>query len=526
EQLKSKYPQQVISDSISQSDEPLEVTSTRDHLSSIKSDAVRAHNDLNAHKINPIVNWAYDFWPVLAVVLVVRSFFFEPFNIPSESMNPTLETGDFILVNKFAYGVRLPLLNNKIIDIGEPQHGDVAVFRYPLKPSISYIKRIIGLPGDVIAYRNGELFINGEKQPHQLGAQVSLPVSDFDAQGQEQKIDVQAQQWVVNIAEHRFITQYIKTEQSDAPAQQFVDQYQQKVPLSLLQNWEVTVPEGQYFAMGDNRDQSADSRYWGFQVISDSISQSDEPLEVTSTRDHLSSIKSDAVRAHNDLNAHKINPIVNWAYDFWPVLAVVLVVRSFFFEPFNIPSESMNPTLETGDFILVNKFAYGVRLPLLNNKIIDIGEPQHGDVAVFRYPLKPSISYIKRIIGLPGDVIAYRNGELFINGEKQPHQLGAQVSLPVSDFDAQGQEQKIDVQAQQWVVNIAEHRFITQYIKTEQSDAPAQQFVDQYQQKVPLSLLQNWEVTVPEGQYFAMGDNRDQSADSRYWGFVPEANLT
>ena len=99
---------------------------------------------------NFIISWAYDFWPVLAVVLVLRSFFFEPFNIPSDSMVPTLETGDYILVNKYQYGVRLPITNTKILDIGEPKRGDVAVFRYPANPKISYIKRIIGLPGDKI----------------------------------------------------------------------------------------------------------------------------------------------------------------------------------------------------------------------------------------------------------------------------------------------------------------------------------------------------------------------------------------
>lgn len=261
-------------------------------------------------------------------------------------------------------------------------------------------------------------------------------------------------------------------------------------------------------------------------TLTDTVSNPDEPAEVTQARDRLSQAKGDAVRAHATYDAHKINPLVNWAYDFWPVLAVVLVVRSFLFEPFNIPSESMNPTLETGDFILVNKFAFGVRLPLLNTKILDTGEPEHGDVAVFRYPVDPSISYIKRIIGLPGDTIAFQNGELFINGEKQIWQAGNAVNLPVNYLDESGQQQKMIVDAQQWVVNIASHRFITQYIKPEQSDALAQQFIAEYQQKAPLSLQQNWQVTVPEGQYFAMGDNRDQSADSRYWGLVPEANLT
>ncbi|WP_313660792.1 signal peptidase I, partial [Acinetobacter variabilis] len=106
---------------------------------------------------NFIITWAYDFWPVLAVVLVLRSFLYEPFNIPSDSMVPTLETGDFILVNKFDYGVKLPIVNTKILDIGSP------VFRYPPQPTISYIKRVIGLPGDHIVYDHGQLTINGEK---------------------------------------------------------------------------------------------------------------------------------------------------------------------------------------------------------------------------------------------------------------------------------------------------------------------------------------------------------------------------
>ena len=107
------------------------------------------------------VRWAYDFFPVLAVVLIVRSFLIEPFNIPSSSMVPTLYTGDFIAVNKYAYGVRLPLTYNKVLDTGSPEHGDVMVFRYPENPSIYYIKRVIGLPGDTVSYDQGQISING-----------------------------------------------------------------------------------------------------------------------------------------------------------------------------------------------------------------------------------------------------------------------------------------------------------------------------------------------------------------------------
>ena len=261
-------------------------------------------------------------------------------------------------------------------------------------------------------------------------------------------------------------------------------------------------------------------------TLSEKVASTGEPLEVSQARDKLSSIQLQAVRAHNELAQHKINPVINWAYDFWPVLAVVLVVRSFFYEPFNIPSESMNPTLETGDFILVNKYAYGVRLPLLNNKILDTGEPERGEVAVFRYPEKPSISYIKRIIGIPGDHIAFKQGVVYVNGVAQPYNTGSQGTFFASYDNESGKPVEVKLDVQKWVTNLGEHRFISQYIKAEQKQADGQQYVEQLQQRVPLSLQQEWEVTVPEGKYFAMGDNRDQSADSRYWGFVPEENLT
>lgn len=261
-------------------------------------------------------------------------------------------------------------------------------------------------------------------------------------------------------------------------------------------------------------------------TLSDAVANLDEPPEVTQSREQISQAQLGSIRAHTELSQHKINPIITWAYDFWPVLAVVLVVRSFLYEPFNIPSESMNPTLETGDFILVNKYAYGVRLPLLNAKVLDTGSPDRGEVAVFRYPENPSISYIKRIIGIPGDKIVFRQGVLYINGDQQPYHLGNAGQISSTYLDQTGAKQSVTLDVQRWVVNIGEHRFISQYIPAEQKEANAQVYVDRLQQKVPLSLNQEWEVIVPEGQYFALGDNRDQSADSRFWGFVPEKNLT
>ncbi len=203
---------------------------------------------------------------------------------------------------------------------------------------------------------------------------------------------------------------------------------------------------------------------------------------------------------------------VRWAYDFWPILAVVLAVRSFLAEPFNIPSESMVPTLQTGDFILVNKFAYGVRLPLLYTKIIDSGRPSRGDVAVFRYPPKPSINYIKRVVGLPGDTVAYHDGALTINGQA----VGRvpQPQMGDSSYESFYREQ------------LGQHSHLIRELNGVYSSSQAP-FVNTYNNGEFMGKAgRTWKVKVPAGHYFVMGDNRDQSADSRWWGFVPDANLS
>ncbi|MGQ8303086.1 signal peptidase I, partial [Acinetobacter baumannii] len=209
--------------------------------------------------------------------------------------------------------------------------------------------------------------------------------------------------------------------------------------------------------------------------------------------------------------------VITWAYDFWPVLAVVLVLRSFLYEPFNIPSDSMVPTLETGDFILVNKFDYGVRLPIVNKKVIDIGEPKRGDVIVFRYPPQPTISYIKRVIGLPGDHIVYDHGQLIINGQKIP-KVPTQFSREKDALDTPTSIYHKET--------IGDHTFTMRELEgvNVARQAPFINYVDNGKYANQDGLY--WEVTVPKGHYFAMGDNRDQSADSRFWGFVPEENLT
>ena len=184
--------------------------------------------------------------------------------------------------------------------------------------------------------------------------------------------------------------------------------------------------------------------------------------------------------------------LVEYSRFLFPVVLIVLVLRGFLAEPFRIPSGSMLPTLEIGDFILVNKFAYGIRPPVWNQKIIDIADPQRGDVIVFRYPENPSIDYIKRVVGVPGDEIAYYNKVLYINGKRiEQEPLGVyQAGFPnLKRFKEQMDEVEHDI-----LINVMQ---------------PAGDFV----------------ITVPEKSYFVLGDNRDNSRDSRFWKFVPDENL-
>lgn len=189
--------------------------------------------------------------------------------------------------------------------------------------------------------------------------------------------------------------------------------------------------------------------------------------------------------------------IVEYSKSFFPVILVVFFVRSFIVEPFKIPSGSMMPTLLAGDFILVNKYSYGLRVPILNHTFIEVSEPQRGDVFVFHYPPDPSIDYIKRVVGLPGDRIAYRNKQLFINGEA--------VELTYLD----------------------DYQYVGSGLNMVSAGRYAEQLGDRKHEVLieENSLTIDGEVVVPPGHYFAMGDNRDNSKDSRVWGFVPEGNL-
>lgn len=203
---------------------------------------------------------------------------------------------------------------------------------------------------------------------------------------------------------------------------------------------------------------------------------------------------------------------VEYGASFFPVILLVFVLRSFIVEPFKIPSGSMIPTLQIGDFILVNKFTYGIRLPVINKKIISIGEPQRGDVMVFRFPEDPSLDYIKRVIGIPGDQVAYQNKRLYING--QP--------LETTRLDDYLHPERL-YYSKQFIEKAEgiEHRTLND------DDAPG--FISDATQFPHRNncLYNNAGVicTVPVGHYFMMGDNRDNSRDSRFWGFVPEENI-
>ena len=212
--------------------------------------------------------------------------------------------------------------------------------------------------------------------------------------------------------------------------------------------------------------------------------------------------------------------LVEYARSFFPVLLIVLVVRSFIAEPFRIPSNSMMPTLLTGDFILVNKFSYGIRLPVTDTKIIPLGEPMRGDVVVFRYPgypcagqaersgsrcgepatPVPRLDYIKRVVGLPGDVVEYRNKILTVNGERI-------AAVPEGSYVGVGSGREMTgAEMLQETLGEVEHKILVN-------------------PRVPRRPDGEGVWRVPEGHYFVMGDNRDHSEDSRFWEFVPERNL-
>ncbi len=205
---------------------------------------------------------------------------------------------------------------------------------------------------------------------------------------------------------------------------------------------------------------------------------------------------------------------LDWTAGLFPVIIVVFLLRSFLFEPFKIPSGSMIPTLWVGDLILVNKYHYGVRLPVINQKITQGNSPQRGDVMVFRYPPKPSQDYIKRVIGIPGDQVAYLNKRLTINGKPV-----ATTQVPeFFDEDAMRYFPQFEEQ-----IDGVKHRLLNdEGRRAGISDAEVMDFPDRGNCRYS---AEGAVCKVPEGHYFMMGDNRDNSLDSRYWGFVPDKNI-
>ncbi len=189
--------------------------------------------------------------------------------------------------------------------------------------------------------------------------------------------------------------------------------------------------------------------------------------------------------------------VVEYARSFFPIVFIVFLLRSFLAEPFRIPSASMMPTLLIGDFLLVNKFTYGIRLPIVNKKIIEINEPKRGDIVVFRFPKEPTVDYIKRVVGVPGDKIAYYDKKLTINDVP-----AEQLSLGTYQGLGQGQDMTGSEQLEENLSGV-EHSILIRH------ESPT----------VEGSYV------IPPGNYFVMGDNRDNSNDSRYWGTVPEENL-
>ncbi len=206
----------------------------------------------------------------------------------------------------------------------------------------------------------------------------------------------------------------------------------------------------------------------------------------------VASYRAECVGSENEsvVAALSKEPVwIEYPKSFFPVLLIVLILRSFLIEPFKIPSGSMLPTLRDGDYILVNKFDYGLRLPVLGYEFLSIGEPRRGDVMVFKYPENPRINYIKRVIGLPGDKLSYYDKRLFINGEEVSQTLLAQLPPHRPQFNV------------------------------------LQEALGQSIHTIQTSLrhsLKPGEWEVPEGHFFVMGDNRDNSRDSRTWGFVPD----
>lgn len=230
--------------------------------------------------------------------------------------------------------------------------------------------------------------------------------------------------------------------------------------------------------------------------------------------------------------------LVRWSYDTWWIVIAIIAVRSWLIEPMMIPSSSMVPTLHTGDFILVNKFAYGLRLPIVNYEFLRIGRPAHGDVVVFRYPQNPRISYIKRVIGVGGDTVAMQNGALFVNGKPlelseqsytmRPNFVATLFPAVIESTQLSGEQRaQLGVQEESMArysqEKLGVHTYLVRTLGIDASQyAP---FLQSVSPNVVASGGKDWQVVVPNEQFFVMGDNRDRSQDARFWGFVEARHL-
>ncbi len=207
---------------------------------------------------------------------------------------------------------------------------------------------------------------------------------------------------------------------------------------------------------------------------------------------------------------------VEYAKSFFPVILVVFCIRAFLVEPFKIPSGSMIPTLQVGDFILVNKFAYGVRLPIINKKIVQMNDPQRGDVMVFHYPENPSVDYIKRVVAVSGDTVEYRHKRLWINGVEQAQQADGDYNYiePGLNF--------IHTNKRWETLGDHKHQILVNPERPTLHLASVAEFPGRENCAYDEEMVR---CKVPDGHYFTMGDNRDNSRDSRYWGFVPDNHI-
>jgi signal peptidase I len=216
---------------------------------------------------------------------------------------------------------------------------------------------------------------------------------------------------------------------------------------------------------------------------------------------------------------------VDYARSLLPVAALVLVLRSFVFEPFRIPSDSMMPTLQEGDFLVVNKFAFGLRVPVLNTKIVDLGEPQRGDVVVFHYPPDPAVNFIKRVVGLPGDTVRVRHDQLIING----------LPVPLVDDGRYSDGCYLNMRLATEQLGTHRHQTLSCHTIDDLRAAPVASCNRHIQQSyqcddalrgvLPDRNDTISDLMVPPGEYLMIGDNRDNSLDGRFWGFVPEDHL-